>query len=232
MDYSITIRPLLLNFNKLQESIIGLITKLNTKTNKYIIAEEKGQGEEINHYQVYLQYKKNTKSSNVRRQIISIINKILKQSHTELSPQELKHGIMVKQIKNNLEGTIGYTLKESNKIHTNIKEEELDNYKSIYEEHAKTNNYDSKNYYRINNKNYHIKTLRYIEETKQEKEEYDEEDIERIIGEMINKQYYWTFLNKRNYLNIERYLLSFLNKTGQDYIQKLRSDSVLLENGY
>lgn len=213
--YSITIRPKQDNFNILHKSPL-FIPMLKDKLQKYIVSEERGTNNVVNHYQCYFQYSKEVRSDSVKRSILTVIKKYI-----TLTDEEKKYFLKVKPIKTNLEGTIGYTLKEENTYHTNFTEEELEHYLKCYKEHLKNNSFDNKEYFRINPKNYHRIVERYIEEHECSCDTYDIDNIKDIIGEMINKGYYFTFLNKRNFDEKTKYLIHYLNKEGKKYLEYL-----------
>lgn len=219
--FSVTIRPRYENFQLIQNTPT-IIPALKLKLDKYIISEEKGGQEYVNHYQCYFRYKKNTKTSNVRRQLLTLFKK------NKIHFLNDKIAIKVKSIKSNLEGTIGYTLKENDKYFSNFSDQEISDFLDTYNDYLEKNKYDNKNFFRINNKNYHIYVKRYIIEHKLEKEEYDLDDIMILVAEMANKGYYFTFLNSRNTNEKLEYILHFLNGTMIEYIKGLNRTSTNL----
>ncbi len=228
MNYSVSIRPRYETFLKILECK-EFIPALKVKLDKYIISQEKGNNEEYNHYQCYFKYKKKTKSSNVRRQILTL----LKKHSIIFDKEELLSGLKCKEIKTNLGGTIGYTLKEEGIKLSNFTEEERNNFLEIYEEHLEQSGYDKKNFFRINNKNFHIIVEKWIKENSdfyKETGSYEMDDIKVIMGTMIDKGYYLTFLNSRNTKERLTYILHYLNRQGIKYIERCFNFSSELEN--
>ncbi len=222
MDYSITIRPRLATYMKMDElQFVQPFFKL--KYDGYILAKEKGKEDYENHYQIYLRTKKPTRSDAIRRSIMTLFNKNL-----PLDEDEKRTTVKVKQIKTNLLGVIGYPLKEKGTIQIyNISKERQEEALKHYENHKKDTEYDGKNYFRINNKNFHKKTEGFIMEHEQfykEQGDYESDDVDSIFSEMLNKGYYLTtFLNSRNYKERRSYVLHYLNRQGEKHIEYLKN---------
>lgn len=208
-SYSITIRPrkedfdtYLLNMN--QEEYQELYGK------KYVVSFEKGQGDEYNHIQSVMTTTK-SRSDSVRRMIVKYFSK----KHLILTNISLK----VRSIKTNLEGVIGYCLKEGGKTYCNGYDQSflsacLDKYNS----HADSQSYDKKSIFKINPKNYHIQVENYINNNLSLKQQvYNSSDIKTILAKMAVKGYYLTFINDRNALRIYQYLQAYLNKSEEEF---------------
>lgn len=223
LHLSVTIRPRYESFQEIMRNDDNILLMITQKLEKYIISEEKGQSDYVNHYQCYFQLKKERQISKYKQSLINI----LKKNKIVLSPEEIKNGIVIKPVKTNLEGMIGYTLKEGRVKLTNFTQEEQDKYLSIYQQHLeeKSNKYDKANKYRINAKNYHRIIEEYINEHSLKLDTYTTEDIFRITGEMANKGYYFTFLSSRNTHEKLSYVLHYLNKTMEKYIRNLDKQS-------
>lgn len=216
--YSITISPTIEEFNKMK--VDGLIVSgLIILSKHYIIAEEKGASEDLSHYQIYMETEKEIRQDKIRLKIKKLIEK-----HYQLT--NIKVALKVKPINTNINGVIGYTLKEGNKIYTNMKQELLTRCKEEYLKFENKKKLD-KEKYKINCKNYHIKVELYIKNNLLEEEGYCYSSLVKIVGAMINEGYYFTFLTPRNYKDKMVYLQNYLNKNGEEtlrYLQKLNED--------
>lgn len=235
-EYSITLRPRLQEFKKIND--YKYFDKILKKMKYYVIGKEKGNCEEISHYQMVLIYNKETRVDTVRRTLINNFKKYIPEC-------DWKIALKVKSIKTNIEGVIGYCLKEGiDNISKLEKEEEY--YLNLY-----MKNKVSKDYFRVNSKNYHIYVERYIQinedfvyqlykstcHYKQEamryglltnkkiKVYYTDELIKYIIDNMIIEKYYFTFLTERNIDRVIGYLRFYLNgETGFcNFLEDLKS---------
>lgn len=224
--YSITFRPLLEIFESIDSPLTYFEKLFDKISNKYIISLEKGNSEEINHLQIYIDLEETITQKALRKRIVRYINPL------NIDKGNLKIALKVKEIKSNFEGVIGYVLKEDNE--KNIKgfsDEEITTYRNVYLEHSSKES-NKKDYFRINKKNYHIYVSKWIENnpqkyksffftdnninkyliTEEEEREITREVIKRIIDTMIIEDYYFTFLSSRNIREIIEYLYFFLNK--------------------
>lgn len=215
-EYSITIRPHKTTFIEIEKKKINFFPLFLKGVEKHIISYEKGKDDTYNHFQCYIKYEKERRQDKIKESILRNLFKI----GIELDPEEKLYGIKVKLIKTNIEGVIGYTLKEGGKCITNLTNEEIEKYKKIYLDHKTTNENDKKNFFKTNQKNYHIHIKNFIKENEIFYcEKYDTNDIKDIIGEMINRGYYMNFINSRNIIEKILYVKSYLNKEGINYIE-------------
>lgn len=222
--FSITFRPLLETYTKITETFDIFLNDFIKNTKRYIISKESGDNSLIdNHLQIYVETKKQTNQKNITKRLKRLLVKY------NLSKEEQKIALKVKDIKSNLQNVIGYPLKEKgDKLIYGFTLEEIEEYKKNY-----INTLIDKDYFRISRKNYHIYLEKYIyvNEKKimdyfnsyqlplitsidglRENKRFDDKIIKYIIDSMIIDKYYFTFLNSRNIIDIIHYIKYYMNK--------------------
>lgn len=107
--YGVTFRPTLTEFNKYKTDFIE---KIKRKYDKYVFTLEKGKSENYNHYQGFIEFSKEKRADNVRKDFCKI-TKEMKISHPKVA-------IRIKPIHTDPEACLGYVLKEQDEINENI----------------------------------------------------------------------------------------------------------------
>lgn len=154
--YRIVWRPTL---NIFKEEQIDLFQDFLKKENKYIISLEHGEKvKTINHIDIYIEFKKEIRKDKLKEKIIRLLKK-----HDICPPKtEIPIALKILPIRTNLEGVIGYSLKENNtKITKGFTEKELEYHKQKYIENTILD-FNKKHQLRVNKKNLHIYFKRYI----------------------------------------------------------------------
>ncbi len=219
---SLTYRPHIRDFDKLyKDADYTNIEKMihSLKYDKYILSLEKGSGDDYNHLQCVVYTNKSLRD--FRKQFKRYMNKTFRYEINSVNTK-------TRLIKSNLAGVIGYCQKEEGKHFTTFDDDFLKYCDRVYKLHEKSS---KNNYYRINNKNFHIHIEKYIEaHAILRKQDYSTEDIQSIIGQMANDKYFFTFLNKKNIIRVVAYTKHYLNHTMEEYITDLYNEAEKIED--
>lgn len=213
MNLSITIRPLKDEFKYYYENQEAIIAYISKKSKDYIVGFEKGQDDEISHYQIHMELEKHTKTSNIRRALMNQLDKYCFMKHPNI-------GLVIKQVKEDPDYHKGYCLKEQNKIVSSYSKDQLQEYLQYYQEKSiKRDDYDLKNYFKVSRKNIHIQVERFIQNYKKEQISYSREEVKQILSEMGNKGYYiFHIINIRSGSEVIDSIYYYLNGRVDEYI--------------
>lgn len=209
---SITFHPRQEEFDKYQKEFITLFTK-KFKEEKYIISYECGKSDIKNHLQIFLdkEYKNNQS-----------LDRGIKRMIKSFEIDNINIALKCKLIKNNINGVIGYVLKETDNeftdvIYNKFTIEELQEYKQHYLD-IKNNRIIIKDKIRIRLKNLHIIMKRFIENNIKELNiKYTNDiDIVDILYKMASNEYecFDLLLNKLRLEDIEKSMNILINREG------------------
>lgn len=154
--YRIIYRPRIEIF---EENHIEIFAKLFRNETRHILAKESANtNSTINHIDMYIEFKKDIRKDKLKEKIF----RTLKKEEIKIEKTEKNIAVRIQAIKNNVDGTIGYSLKEDNeKLIKGFTEKELEYYKNQYIENTIVN-FNKKHCLRVTKKNIHIYFKLYI----------------------------------------------------------------------
>lgn len=223
-SYSITYRPYMVEFQRTKDMFLKSFVKKFGK-DKYIVAPEKANSDDFNHFQIYLRFDKLRRQDTIKKSLLRVIQKF------ELTNEKV--ALKVNGISRDENFSIGYVLKEhktfDNLYINGITQEELDKAKAYYLEETKKNKI-KKDRITINKRNFLDKFKNYIQFNQLKVEIKDKvimnvrfndarDSIISIIAKMAKEDYYLMDITANQFRGIVDYLNAYYTNTMIDYLE-------------